>query len=124
MVGVIDQLKGLVAATQDPFDGSSLLQDTDLPLVLIQSLEDGLVSPSQAAPFQETHKGGVVVYPRRMVTSLADALDPLAVHVNWLHAGLSLSIHHINTSFQCVLLTHPINAPILSTHPLNHPLNP
>ena len=82
LVGVLGQLKGLLAPQADAFDGSALLR-TDLPVVVVQSTEDAFVSPKNAVVFQADR----LPPHRSLVTFIADSLDPGAVHVTWLRAG-------------------------------------
>jgi len=83
-VGVLAQLKGLITASQEGFDGAAaLLKKSEVPVVVVQSTEDQFVSPKNAAAFQ----GDRLPPNRILVSSIADSLDIGAVHVSWLRAG-------------------------------------
>ena len=83
-VGVLAQLKGLITASQEGFDGAAaLLRKTEVPVVVVQATEDQFVSPKNAAAFQ----GDRLPPNRTLVSSVADSLDLGAVHVSWLRAG-------------------------------------
>lgn len=81
-VGILDQLKGLILASKDGFDGANVLR-TEIPVVVVHSSENNFVSPTTASVYQAEQ----LPYMRHVVTSMADCLDAGAVHVSWLNAG-------------------------------------
>lgn len=81
-VGILEQLRGLLLADPEGFDGASVLL-TKLPVVVVQATEDVFVNPRGASVFQSSQ-----MPPERFqVDNISDCLTPGAVHISWLKAG-------------------------------------
>ena len=106
MVGILEQLKGLILASKDGFDGASILR-TEIPVVVVHSTEDSFVNPSTASVYQADE----LPYMRRFVTSIADCLDAGAVHLSWLNAG-----HEFYQNTKDVLIRYTLSSTSFNPH--------
>ena len=108
-VGILEQLKGLILASKDGFDGASILR-TEIPVVVVHSTENNFVSPTTASVYQADQ----LPYMRHLVTSMADCLDAGAVHVSWLNS--SHEVLQERTNFLLGLVANV--AQICGVHPI------
>jgi hypothetical protein len=83
--GVLELLRG-AALPGDSFDGAAMLLETEIPVMVIQSIDDMFVDPKNAAVYQSEE----IRAARREVTDLVDCLDPRALNIAWLDAGHEL----------------------------------
>ena len=78
----LDNILGSAAST-DAFDGTRLLADSNIPIIVVQSTEDVFIDPRNVAAFKEYLPAN-----RKLVDDMDDIYNvPGAIHVNYLAAG-------------------------------------
>jgi hypothetical protein len=81
-IGMLEQLRGILLADPNDFDGASVLF-TELPVVVVQATEDVFVNPRGVSIFQSSQ----IPPGRFQVDDISRCLAPGAVHISWLQAG-------------------------------------